>query len=111
LTSQGVKGIIHTPGPDCHISEQNENRQQLLVSCYKNSITLAKEKGWRSIAFPPISTAIFKYPIEEASEIAINAVNEELTNSGDQIENVYFVCYDDRTYNRYIELLSCPQII
>lgn len=105
LNSQGIKGIIHTPGP-IYNRDQNEICKQQLKSCYENCLRLAVQKGWKSVAFPSISTAIYGYPIDEASKVATDAINELLPQLGDQIDNVYFVCFDDYSYNRYVNLLS-----
>lgn len=105
LDSQGVKGIIHTPGP-VYNRGQNEICRQQLRSCYEQCLRLVVDKGWKSVAFPSISTATYGYPIDEASEIAVNTVNELLPELGNQIDNVYFVCFDNYTYNRYVNLLT-----
>lgn len=105
LNTQGVRGIIHTPGPIYNRAQDQVCRQQLRA-CYENCLRLAVNRGWRSVAFPSISTAIYGYPIDEASTIAVNTVNELLPQLGDQIDNVYFVCFDDYSYNRYINLLT-----
>lgn len=71
--------IIHTPGPiyqggDCHEAE-------LLRDCYRNSLELAKEYDIRSIAFPLISSGVYGYPIEEAMKIAVETIEDFLSEN------------------------------
>lgn len=94
-----AKYIIHTVGPMYYHYDQKDN-ERLLASCYISSLDLAKEYNIKSIAFPSISTGAYGYPIEEASKIAINTVNEWLINN-DCLTDVYFVCYSDEDYEIY----------
>jgi len=77
---------------------------ELLASCYKNSLQLAVEKGIKSIAFPNISTGVYRFPKEEAGKIAVQTVVEFLHKHPD-IE-VYFYCYDRENYALYSRLLK-----
>lgn len=65
------KYIIHTVGP---IYYSNPHPKETLESCYKNCLRIADELGLESIAFPSISTGVYGYPVEEASEIAIKTI-------------------------------------
>lgn len=76
--------VIHTLGP---VYGQDKPEAGLLASCYRNSLTLAEERGIDSVAFPAISTGIFGYPVEEAAEVALRTVLE--TAPG--LENVRLV--------------------
>lgn len=71
-----AKYIIHTPGPIYF--DGNRNEEKLLYNSYYNSLKLAKEKNLKSIAFPLLSAGIYGYPLEEASKIAIRAINDFL---------------------------------
>lgn len=86
--------VIHAVGPVYRDGKHGEAEE--LENCYRNSIEIAKEKGISSIAFPAISTGIYGYPLEEASEIAIRTVYE-LTKDVDTIDKVLFVAFDDKT--------------
>lgn len=97
-----AKYVIHTVGPIWRGGNQNE--EKLLASCYKNSLRLAIENGIKTIAFPAISTGIYGYPLLEASEIAVRVVNDFLKNFP-EIEKVIFVCFDEKTYKLYCNIL------
>ncbi|MEE8638457.1 MAG: O-acetyl-ADP-ribose deacetylase [Candidatus Margulisiibacteriota bacterium] len=94
------KYVIHTVGP---IYKNIEHRTQSteLRNCYINSLKLASEKGLKSIAFPSISTGAFRYPLEEAAPIAIQAVKDFLTKEA-SIKEVYFVLFNNATYEAYV---------
>jgi len=98
--------VIHTVGPVWNGGNHNED--ELLASCYSNSIKLAVENGIKSIAFPAISTGVYRFPLERATKIAVDEVIKFL-NDNNEIEKVIFVCFDDETrntYQRIIKLLS-----
>ena len=99
-----AKNIIHTPGPVWHGGRSGE--ADLLRGSYRNSLTLARENGLRSIAFPAISTGIYGYPLEEATRIAIG---EGLAHLG-HFDEIRYVCFsqgDLEVYQKvYKELLN-----
>lgn len=94
-----AKYVIHTVGPIWQSGHQNE--RTLLANCYKNSLRLAVENNCRTIAFPNISTGVYRFPKEEAATIAVNTVNNFLKET-DNIEKVIFVCFDEENF-RLIE--------
>lgn len=98
-----AKYIIHTVGPVWKGGEYNEDA--LLGACYNNSFKLAVENNIMSIAFPSISTGIYKFPIERAARIAIRETRGFLKENT-KIKRVIFVCFDDKTYNIYKSLLQ-----
>jgi len=95
-----AKYVIHTAGPVWNGGTANEDN--LLASCYKNSLKIATENGIKSIAFPAISTGVYHFPLERAVKIAINQTKSFLQNNSIP-EKVIFVCFDDKTFNMYKE--------
>ena len=98
-----AKYIIHTVGPVWNGGKNNEDK--LLANCYKNSLKLATENNIKTIAFPSVSTGVYRFPVERASKIAIKEVKDFLEKDS-PIEKVIFVCFDDRTYEIYNEILK-----
>ncbi|WP_027398506.1 O-acetyl-ADP-ribose deacetylase [Anaerovorax odorimutans] len=93
------KYVIHTVGPIWHGG--NDNEHDLLKSCYVNSIEIAVKNGIKTIAFPSISTGVYKYPAEKAVIIAYETVCELLYKYETEIEKVYFVCFNENIYDLY----------
>lgn len=84
--------VIHTVGPIWNGG--NSNEREKLADCYKNSLQLAMANNCRSVAFPSISTGVYRFPKEEAAQIAVATVAEFLSKHK-EIEKVLFVCFDD----------------
>ncbi|NLW22716.1 MAG: O-acetyl-ADP-ribose deacetylase [Tissierellia bacterium] len=97
------KYVIHTVGPIYRDGSKGE--AQLLYNAYYNSLKLAKEYKLQSVAFPSISTGAYRYPKEEAAEIAIKAVLDFIDKEGG-IEEVYFVLFSNDNYLIYKDLLD-----
>ena len=93
-----AKYVIHAVGPVWNGGKHNED--ELLASCYRNSLKLAVENEIKSIAFPAISTGVYRFPLERATKIAIDEVTKFL-NDNDEIEKIIFVAFDDETRNTY----------
>ena len=98
-----AKYIIHTVGPIYQGGQNNE--ANLLASCYKESLILAKNHSFSSIVFPNISTGVYHFPKKEAAIIAIKEVSDFLSQNN-YPEKVYFICFDDENYNLYNSLLN-----
>ena len=98
-----AKYVIHTVGPIWNGGVNNEDK--LLANCYKNSLSLAKENNIKTIAFPSISTGVYRFPLERAVKIALTEVQNFL-NENDFFEKVIFVCFDERTEQVYKELFK-----
>jgi len=92
--------VIHTVGP--RWNEGKSNEKELLKSCYINSLKIAEENEITSIAFPNISTGIYKFPKEQAAKIAISTVKNY---NSIVIENVSFVCFDDENFEIYKSII------
>lgn len=90
--------VIHTVGPVWRGGSKGE--PQLLAACYESSLKLALDNGIRSIAFPAISCGIYGYPLSQAVNIAVIETANFL-EAHNQIETVYFVCFDESTLEAY----------
>jgi O-acetyl-ADP-ribose deacetylase (regulator of RNase III) len=95
-----AKFVIHTVGPVWQGGKKNE--ENLLASCYKNSLKLASEHKIKTIAFPNISTGIYHFPKKRAAEIAIREVKSYLAEHSEIIK-VIFAVFDEENYNLYRE--------
>jgi O-acetyl-ADP-ribose deacetylase (regulator of RNase III) len=98
-----AKFIIHTVGPVWDGGKNNEDK--LLANCYKNSLKLARENKVKTIAFPAISTGVYRFPLERATKIAVDEVKKFLEKN-ESIEKVIFVCFDEETYQVYKDVLK-----
>lgn len=98
-----AKFVIHTVGPVWNGGNNNED--ELLANCYRSSLNLAVENGIKSIAFPAISTGVYRFPLERAAGIAIAEVKNFLKNN-DSIEKIVFVCFDEITFNDYSKIIQ-----
>jgi O-acetyl-ADP-ribose deacetylase len=98
-----AKFVIHTVGPVWNGGKNQE--VELLKNCYTNALKIAQDLGIKTIAFPNISTGIYKFPKREAAEIAVNTVQHFIL-SENSIEEVIFVCFDDENYQIYQALLK-----
>ena len=96
-----AKFVIHTVGPVWHGGDRGE--EGLLRNCYRNSLVLASENGFKQIAFPAISTGIYGYPAELAAKIALDEVISFLKKNETTIDACYFSCFDRRTLKIYSE--------
>lgn len=95
--------IIHTVGPVWRGGGEGE--PEFLAACYRNALNIALEKGFRSIAFPSISTGIFGYPIDQAAKIAVATVRDVLQSPGSLTE-VIFCCFSRGDLEIYEAILT-----
>ncbi|MDG1333822.1 MAG: O-acetyl-ADP-ribose deacetylase [Crocinitomicaceae bacterium] len=96
-----AKHVIHTVGPHWNGGSNKESIK--LESCYEKSIELAIENNCRTIAFPCISTGIYRFPKEQAAEIAVKTI--KLHKNQDAIDRIIIVCFDDENYQLYQQLI------
>ena len=97
-----AKYVIHTPGPVWNGGKKKE--EQLLKNCYENCLKLAAEHGCRTVAFPSISTGIYRFPLEKASIIAVGTILEFLVLHPDM--DVQMICWDRETFQYYKNALA-----
>ena len=86
-----AKHVIHTVGPVWQGGGSGED--ELLASCYRNSLALAFKHKLGSIAFPAISTGVYGFPADRAASIAVRTVVSELTAGAHELERVVFCCF------------------
>ena len=91
--------VIHTVGPVWHGGKYQE--EELLASCYKNSLKLAQKHHLRTIAFPSISTGAYRFPIQKAAGIAVETVKMFVEENPDDLEKVTFVLFSDQDLEIY----------
>jgi O-acetyl-ADP-ribose deacetylase len=92
-----AKYVIHTVGPVWHGGARDEDR--LLESCYRSVMALAHRHGLASLAFPAISTGIYRFPLERATQIAVQTVHAEMAQG--TVSAVTFVCFGDEALATY----------
>ncbi|MEM7375563.1 MAG: O-acetyl-ADP-ribose deacetylase [Bacteroidota bacterium] len=97
--------VIHTVGPVWQEAQAEKNKR-LLESCYQKSLELGLAHGARSIAFPNISTGIYRFPKELAASVAYKTVQRFVQNQPDGYEVVTFVCYDKQNAHIYQRLIA-----
>ncbi|MET8767527.1 O-acetyl-ADP-ribose deacetylase [Streptomyces sp. NPDC004658] len=89
-----ARWVIHTVGP---VWSATEDRSDLLASCYRESLRVADELGARTVAFPAVSTGVYRWPVEDAARIAVEAVRSTPT----AVEEARFVLFDARAYEAF----------
>lgn len=91
-----ARWVIHTVGP---VWSASEDRSALLADCHRNALAVAAELGASTVAFPAISTGVYRWPLESAAVIAVSTVREALRDS--PITLVRFVLFDDDAYQAF----------
>jgi O-acetyl-ADP-ribose deacetylase (regulator of RNase III) len=87
--------VIHAVGPVWHGGGSNE--EALLSGCYRTALDLAAEHGLTSIAFPAISTGVYRFPADKAARIAVGTVASELAANARGITRVVFCCFSSES--------------
>jgi len=97
--------VIHTVGP-IYFSSDVETKAEQLASCYKTSLQLAVANSLKHIAFPSISTGIYSYPVEDATNIALDEVRRFLdSEAGQTLDRVIFVVWSMKDKEVYEKLI------
>jgi O-acetyl-ADP-ribose deacetylase (regulator of RNase III) len=89
-----ARWVIHTVGPTY---AESKDKSQLLANCFRNSLAVADELGARTVAFPAISTGVYRWPIDDAARIALGTVRATDTD----VAEVRFVLFDQRAYDAF----------
>jgi O-acetyl-ADP-ribose deacetylase (regulator of RNase III) len=89
-----ARWVIHTVGPTY---AESKDKSPLLADCFRNSLAVADELGAASVAFPAISTGVYRWPIVDAARIALETVRASDT----QVAEVRFVLFDRRGYEAF----------
>ncbi|HEU0014883.1 MAG TPA: O-acetyl-ADP-ribose deacetylase [Longimicrobium sp.] len=95
--------VIHTVGPVWQDGEHGEDA--LLRSCYLESLKIAADKELRTVAFPAISTGVYRFPVHRAARIAVDAVRGFLAQHP-LPERVLLVCYGAESYREYLTAVN-----
>ncbi|WP_217576010.1 O-acetyl-ADP-ribose deacetylase [Mesorhizobium sp. GbtcB19] len=95
--------VIHTVGPVWQGGGMGE--AELLASCYRRSLEIARDHDCRTIAFPAISTGIYRFPKDEATGIAVGASSDFLRQNT-LPDVVTFCCFDDQTAELYRQTVA-----
>lgn len=98
-----ARHVIHTVGPVWHGGGRGED--DLLASCYRRSLELALAAGLRSVAFPAISTGVYRFPADRAAHIAVATVKQVLAADG-TLERVIFCCFGQASVDAHARALS-----
>ncbi len=98
-----AKHVIHTVGPVWHGGHRDE--PETLASCYQSCLALAKENKIKTIAFPGISTGIYRFPLDLAAFIAVTETKRFLSKNS-YPKRVIFVAFGDDNYETYRKLLD-----
>ncbi|MFI0259369.1 O-acetyl-ADP-ribose deacetylase [Streptomyces sp. NPDC017056] len=89
-----ARWVIHTVGP---VWAKSEDRSDLLASCYRESLRVADGLGARTVAFPAVSTGVYRWPVDDAARIAVETVRAART----AVAEVRFVLFDERAYEAF----------
>jgi O-acetyl-ADP-ribose deacetylase len=90
--------VIHTVGPVWNGGNHDEH--ELLASCYRNCFALARKESLRTLAFPAISCGVYRFPVDQAVEIAVRETVAGLGRN-ESLEKVIFACFGDDVYSAY----------
>ena len=96
--------VIHAVGPVWQGGDHGEDA--LLASCHRRSLELAAELGCRTIAFPAISTGVYRFPVERAADIALRTTAQELDHRHPQTERVTFVLFSEEHRRAFERVLA-----
>ncbi len=99
-----AKYVVHTPGPVWHGGSKGE--PALLAACYTNSLRVAAEHGCRTIAFPSISTGVYRYPLEKAAETAVQAVRSYVAEHPEDFDLIEWAAFGSAAFRAYSRAIA-----
>ena len=99
-----AKHVIHAVGPVWGGGGKGE--EELLASCYRTALDLAGAHRLTSVAFPAISTGVYRFPPERAARIAVGTVASELAASPRGIKRVVFCCFAQEPADHHVNALA-----
>jgi O-acetyl-ADP-ribose deacetylase (regulator of RNase III) len=101
-----AKHVIHAVGPVWGGGRKNE--EELLAGCYRSALELAAVQGLASLAYPAISTGVYRFPPDRAARIAVGTVAAEIANAARGLERIVFCCFSPDSaahhHNAFVEL-------
>jgi O-acetyl-ADP-ribose deacetylase (regulator of RNase III) len=97
-----ARWVIHTVGPTY---AESKDKSHLLADCFRNSLAIADELGAGTVAFPAISTGVYRWPVDDAARIALETVRATDT----QVGEVRFVLFDQRAYDAFTDQASSTE--
>lgn len=97
-----ARWVIHTVGPTY---AKSKDKSQLLADCFRNSLKIADELGAATVAFPAISTGVYRWPVDDAARIALETVR----SSDTRVDEVRFVLFDQRAYEAFTSQASASE--
>ena len=95
--------VVHTPGPVWGGGQRGED--DALASCYRSCFAIAEERRFGSIAFPAISTGVYRFPLDRATRIALKETAAHLERNP-VLTSVRFVCFGRTTFETYERLIE-----
>jgi O-acetyl-ADP-ribose deacetylase (regulator of RNase III) len=97
-----ARWVIHTVGPTY---AESKDKSQLLADCFRNSLKIADELDAGTVAFPAISTGVYRWPVDDAARIALETVRA----SESRVDEVRFVLFDQRAYDAFTTQASSSE--
>jgi O-acetyl-ADP-ribose deacetylase (regulator of RNase III) len=94
-----ARWVIHTVGP---VWSATEDRSDRLASCYRESLRVADELGAASVAFPAISTGVYRWPLDDGARIALTTARTTPTS----VTEIRFVLFDARAHDAFAQALA-----
>jgi O-acetyl-ADP-ribose deacetylase (regulator of RNase III) len=102
-----ARAVIHTVGP--RWSGGSGGEADLLASAYRRSLDVADGNGWRTVAFPSISTGVYGYPVADAARVAVDAITEGIRSHPDAFDEVRLVLFSAEDLAAYRDALDAAR--